>query len=82
MKTSALRRRILGFALPELLSGMALTLRYFFAPKVTISYPQEKGPLSPRFRGEHALRSYPNGEERWHRLQVMRSSLPRPSHHH
>ena len=64
MKTSALRRRILGFALPELLSGMALTLRYFFAPKVTISYPQEKGPLSPRFRGEHALRSYPNGEER------------------
>ena len=48
----------------ELLSGMALTLRYFFRPKVTLNYPYEKGPLSPRFRGEHALRRYPNGEER------------------
>jgi len=48
----------------ELLSGMALTLRYFFRPKVTINYPYEKGPLSPRFRGEHALRRYPGGEER------------------
>jgi NADH-quinone oxidoreductase subunit I len=48
----------------ELLSGMALTLRYFFRPKVTINYPYEKGPLSPRFRGEHALRRYDNGEER------------------
>jgi NADH-quinone oxidoreductase subunit I len=48
----------------ELLTGMALTLRYMFKPKVTINYPFEKGPLSPRFRGEHALRRYPNGEER------------------
>ena len=48
----------------ELLSGMALTLKYFFKPKVTINYPFEKGPISPRFRGEHALRRYPNGEER------------------
>ena len=48
----------------ELLSGMFLTLRYFFRPKVTLNYPYEKGPLSPRFRGEHALRRYPNGEER------------------
>ena len=48
----------------ELLKGMALTLRYFFRPKVTINYPYEKGPLSPRFRGEHALRRYANGEER------------------
>ena len=48
----------------ELLSGMALTLKYFFKPSVTINYPHEKGPLSPRFRGEHALRRYPNGEER------------------
>ena len=48
----------------ELLTGMALTLRYFFRPKVTINYPYEKGPLSPRFRGEHALRRYANGEER------------------
>ena len=48
----------------ELLSGMWLTLRYFFRQKVTLNYPYEKGPLSPRFRGEHALRRYPNGEER------------------
>ncbi len=48
----------------ELLSGMVLTLRYFFRPKVTLNYPYEKGPLSPRFRGEHALRRYANGEER------------------
>jgi len=48
----------------ELLSGMALTFRYMFKPRVTINYPYEKGPLSPRFRGEHALRRYPNGEER------------------
>ena len=50
--------------LAELVSGMLLTLRYFFRPKVTLNYPYEKGPLSPRFRGEHALRRYPNGEER------------------
>jgi NADH-quinone oxidoreductase subunit I len=50
--------------LTELLSGMTLTLRYMFRRKVTINYPYEKGPLSPRFRGEHALRRYPNGEER------------------
>ena len=50
--------------LAELISGMALTLRYFFKSKVTVNYPFEKGPLSPRFRGEHALRRYPNGEER------------------
>ena len=50
--------------LAELVQGFALTLKYFFMPKVTLNYPFEKGPLSPRFRGEHALRRYPNGEER------------------
>jgi NADH-quinone oxidoreductase subunit I len=50
--------------LSELLAGLALTFRYLFRPRVTINYPYEKGPLSPRFRGEHALRRYPNGEER------------------
>jgi NADH-quinone oxidoreductase subunit I len=53
-----------GLLLTELLSGMALTLRYMFKTPVTVNYPYEKGPLSPRFRGEHALRRYPNGEER------------------
>ena len=50
--------------LSELVAGLALTFRYMFRPKVTLNYPYEKGPLSPRFRGEHALRRYPNGEER------------------
>jgi NADH-quinone oxidoreductase subunit I len=50
--------------LKEIVAGLGLTLKYFFKPKVTINYPYEKGPLSPRFRGEHALRRYPNGEER------------------
>ena len=53
-----------SFLLLELGKGLFLTLKYFFKPKVTINYPYEKGTLSPRFRGEHALRRYPNGEER------------------
>jgi NADH-quinone oxidoreductase subunit I len=48
----------------ELLAGMRLTWRYFFAPKYTMRYPMEKIPQSFRFRGLHALRRYPNGEER------------------
>ena len=52
------------FLLAEIVGGMALTFRYMFRKRATINYPYEKGPLSPRFRGEHALRRYPNGEER------------------
>ena len=48
----------------ELLQGMWLTLVYMFKPKYTVNYPYEKFPQSPRFRGLHALRRYPNGEER------------------
>ena len=48
----------------ELLQGMGLTLKYLFKPKYTLMYPMEKTPQSPRFRGIHALRRYPNGEER------------------
>lgn len=48
----------------ELLAGMVLTFRYLFKPKVTQNYPYEKTKVSPRFKGEHALRRYPNGEER------------------
>ena len=55
---------IRSFLLLEVLKGLGLTLKYFFKPKVTLNYPYEKGYLSPRFRGEHALRRYPNGEER------------------
>ena len=53
-----------SFLLLEMLRGMALTGRYLFARKITIQYPEEKTPMSPRFRGLHALRRYPNGEER------------------
>ena len=61
---SVIVRAIKAFGLREIISGMWLTLRYFFKRKVTINYPYEKGVLSTRFRGEHALRRYPNGEER------------------
>lgn len=48
----------------ELAQGLALTGKYLFKPKYTLMYPMEKTPQSPRFRGVHALRRYPNGEER------------------
>ena len=53
-----------GVFLWEFVSAFFLGMRYFFKPKATLNYPFEKGPISPRFRGEHALRRYPNGEER------------------
>jgi NADH-quinone oxidoreductase subunit I len=52
------------FLLFELVKGMMLTGRYLFARKITVHFPEEKTPQSPRFRGLHALRRYPNGEER------------------
>ena len=58
------KERLKSFLLIELLSGMALTFKSMFKSSYTVNYPYEKGPLSPRFRGEHALRRYPNGEER------------------
>jgi NADH-quinone oxidoreductase subunit I len=61
---ASLDRSARNLLLIELVSGMWLTLRYMFKRPVTVNYPYEKGPLSPRFRGEHALRRYPNGEER------------------
>ena len=53
-----------GLLLVELLQGMWLTFKYLWRPKYTLMYPMEKTPQSPRFRGLHALRRYPNGEER------------------
>ncbi|MCI0752796.1 NADH-quinone oxidoreductase subunit NuoI [Teichococcus vastitatis] len=61
---ASLDRMARSLLLTELVSGMALTLKYFFSKKSTINYPYEKTALSPRFKGEHALRRYPNGEER------------------
>ena len=50
--------------LTELVKGLGISVKYMLKRPVTLNYPHEKGPLSPRFRGEHALRRYPNGEER------------------
>jgi len=61
---SALDKAAQLFFFTEILRGMWIVLEQFFRPPYTIMYPFEKGPVSPRFRGEHALRRYPNGEER------------------
>jgi len=61
---SALTNIFKTFFLWELQKGLRLTLKNLFVKKVTIQYPEEKTPQSPRFRGLHALRRYPNGEER------------------
>ncbi|ATU72083.1 NADH-quinone oxidoreductase subunit I [Komagataeibacter rhaeticus] len=62
--------------LSELVAGMGVTLKAFFKPKATINYPYEKGVLSPRFRGEHALRRYPNGEERCIACKLCEATCP------
>jgi NADH-quinone oxidoreductase subunit I len=59
-----IRQLFRTFLLIELVKGMMLTGRHLFRRKITVQYPEEKTPLSPRFRGLHALRRYPNGEER------------------
>ncbi|SIN86442.1 NADH dehydrogenase subunit I [Sulfurivirga caldicuralii] len=59
-----LRHWIKTFGLIELFKGLAVTGKYLFKPKITVRYPEEKTPISPRFRGHHALRRYENGEER------------------
>ncbi|MBF0357502.1 MAG: NADH-quinone oxidoreductase subunit NuoI [Magnetococcales bacterium] len=58
-------KQLLGsFLLKELAQGMAVTLKHFFKPNITIQYPEERTPISPRFRGEHALRKHDDGGER------------------
>ncbi|BAW79785.1 NADH-quinone oxidoreductase subunit I [Candidatus Nitrosoglobus terrae] len=61
---NTLRAYIKSFLLWELLLGLKLTGRYLFTKKITVQFPEERTPQSPRFRGLHALRRYPNGEER------------------
>lgn len=61
---ASLARIVRTAVLAEIATGFALTLRYFFTRKATLNYPYEKNPISPRFKGQHALRRYPNGEER------------------
>ena len=68
MKSSQVKnwveQQVQMFFLMEMVRGMIIAMQYFFRAKVTLNYPFEKGPLSPRFRGEHALRRYDSGEER------------------
>ena len=59
-----IREFLNSLLLKEVFKGMSLTGKYLFSPKTTIQYPEEKTPMSPRSRGLHALRRYPNGEER------------------
>ncbi|MEE8197143.1 MAG: NADH-quinone oxidoreductase subunit NuoI [Acidiferrobacterales bacterium] len=61
---NVIKRYLQSFLLFELLQGLMVTGRHLFARKITVQYPEECTPLSPRFRGLHALRRYPNGEER------------------
>ena len=61
---SSITHLLKSFLLLEMLAGMGVTLKNLFARKITVQYPEEKTPMSPRFRGLHALRRYPNGEER------------------
>jgi len=68
LKSASMLERVKGvfgtWLLAELVQGLMLTGRHMFARKVTVQFPEEKTPMSPRFRGLHALRRYPNGEER------------------
>src|SRR5579863_3771965 len=61
---ASVARSVKSLFLWEFVGAFGLAMRYFFSKKKTLDYPFERGPLSPRFRGEHALRRYPNGEER------------------
>ena len=68
--------KIKYFLLLDIYKGLFLTFRRIFKPSVTINYPYEKAPLSPRFRGEHALRRYPNGEERCIACKLCEAACP------
>ena len=71
-----LAQLVKSFSLWEFVKAHWLTLKYLFRPKATINYPFEKNPLSPRFRGEHALRRYPNGEERCIACKLCEATCP------
>ena len=73
---SSLTSIVKTFTLWELLRGLRLTLRNLFVKKVTLRYPEEKTPQSPRFRGLHALRRYPNGEERCIACKLCQAVCP------
>jgi NADH-quinone oxidoreductase subunit I len=73
---STLRNYFSSLLLLELFKGLSVTGRYMFARKFTVQYPEEKAPISPRFRGLHALRRYPNGEERCIACKLCEATCP------
>lgn len=73
---SRIRSAIKTFSLWDLIVGLRVTLRNFFVKKVTVQYPEEKTPQSPRFRGLHALRRYSNGEERCIACKLCQTVCP------
>jgi NADH-quinone oxidoreductase subunit I len=73
---NVLRDYIKSLFLLELMRGLALTGRYMFKKKFTVQYPEEKAPISPRFRGLHALRRYASGEERCIACKLCEATCP------
>jgi NADH-quinone oxidoreductase subunit I len=73
---STLKHYVKTFTLFELLQGLSVTGKYFFKKKITIQYPEQKTPMSPRFRGHHALRRYDNGEERCIACKLCEATCP------
>ncbi len=73
---SAIANIVKTFTLWELLKGLRLTLENLFVKKGSIHYPEQKSPLSPRFRGLHALQRYPNGEERCIACKLCQAVCP------
>jgi len=72
----AARDYLKSLLLVELFRGLSVTGRYLFSRKFTVQYPEEKAPASPRFRGLHALRRYPNGEERCIACKLCEATCP------
>jgi NADH-quinone oxidoreductase subunit I len=72
----AVRDYFSSLFLIELFKGLSVTGRYLFARKFTVQYPEEKAPISPRFRGLHAQRRYPNGEERCIACKLCEATCP------
>ena len=73
---NAILNYIKSLFLVEMFQGLAVTGRYLFKRKITVQYPEEKTPQSPRFRGLHALRRYPNGEERCIACKLCEATCP------
>ena len=73
---TAIAQYFKSLLLKELFQGLAVTLRHMFVRKITVQYPEERTPQSPRFRGLHALRRYPNGEERCIACKLCEAACP------